>query len=111
MINNEELYKIVNKPPKQLRNKVTGELVNQYTFSTAEQLEVVRKYIFDVKNVDVGEIKQPNGTICNSFVHKAIQKGIHPMTVLQKGDDIHCLMFCFEQACVYYKNKENENNN
>ncbi len=108
MLNDTELYKIVNKEPRKLQNKLTGELINEYTYSTAEQLEVVRKYIYDVKKVDVGEIQQPNGQICNSFVMTAIQSGQHPMTAMQRGSDIECLQFCFEQALKYYKNKENE---
>lgn len=111
MLNKEEILKIINKDPKKLKNKFTGEIVNEYHYILLEQLGLIRAFIYDKTGKDIGEISPPKGEICPSFIQKAIERGIHPMEAMHNGSDLTAANFAMDMALKHFKNKYNENNN
>lgn len=109
MILTEKVIKdIINKEPRKLRNKATGEEINEYTYSDIEMLELIQTFIYGKKGKDVGNIDKPKGLLCPSFANLCISKGINPMLVMSRSHDYEAMQVAFDVAFVYYKNKYNE---
>lgn len=102
MLSEQEIKNILSKEPKKLRNSITNEIINSYNYTLQEQLGLIRRYIFDKKGVDVGDIIPPSGELCPSFVNLAVSKGINPMVVMSKPTDIDAANFAFDVALRYY---------
>lgn len=111
MLNKEEISKIINKEPKKLKNKFTGDVINEYHYTLQEQLGLIRAFIYDKTGRDVREIKPPKGEMCPSFIQQAIEHGVNPMLAMSNGSDLVAANFCMDVALQHFKNKYNETRN
>jgi len=75
--------------------------------STEEQLFIIREYIKDKKNKDVGKIQYPNGSLAPSFSMTCINRGVHPFKAMALTDMNLC-DFLFSVAANYFITKYNE---
>lgn len=96
MVNHEEVRKII-------------EIKYPNAISDVEMLNVIRKFIYDVKGRDVGEIERPGNKPCPYFIQKAITRGVNPFAAMEKGAEVFLMEFMFICAHMYYLNKFNEN--
>ena len=102
MLNKEEILKIINKEPKKLKSKLTGQIINEYHYELHEQLSLIRAFIYDKTGRDVGEIKPPKGEMCPSFVQKAIEHGVNPMLAMSNGSDLIAASFAMDMALKHF---------
>lgn len=79
-----------------IKDEEVKQIIDKRQLSDIEELQVIRRYIYDKKGVDVGEIQRPNGTLCLSTF---------PPTV-----DIDLLVRCYNNAFAYYINKFKDGN-
>jgi len=111
ILSEEQIKNILAKQPKKLRNKLTGEEINEYFYTDIEMLNVIQTFIYDKKGVDIGTIDRPRGMLCPSFVDLCIKRGVNPILAMSKSSDIDAMDFAFNQAFLHFKNKYDENNN
>lgn len=64
-----------------ITNDEIGIIINKIETSDVEQLEVIRRYIYDIKHIDIGKINRPK----NLF-------------------NIQLMSIAYEKACEYYFN-------
>ena len=102
MLSKKEIITIINKIPKKLRHKQTGKEINEYSYTLAEQLGLIRAFIYDKTGRDVGEIKPPKGEMCPSFVQKAIEHGVNPMLAMSNGSDLIAASFAMDMALKHF---------
>lgn len=110
ILNKEQILAILNRQPKKLKNKFNGKIINEYSYTLEEQLNLIQTYIYFVKGIDVGDIKPPSGNMCASFINLAVSKGIHPINAMEKGNDLEAANFAMEISLKYFKNKYDESN-
>lgn len=111
MLNKEQIIAIINKAPKKLKHKLTGNYINEYNYTLEEQLGLIRVFIYDKTGKDVGEIKPPKGEMCPSFIQKAIEHSVSPVTAMGNGSDLIAADFAMNVALKYFKNKYDETRN
>lgn len=80
-------------------------IIGKTELTDVEQLETIRKYIYDRKGVDVGNIERPSGRICMSFLHGLINYFRNPMVGIHHAQDFQCMEYMYFYACKYYYNK------
>lgn len=108
MLTDIQIKEILNRQPRVLKHKQLGYTINEYTYDRNEELDVIRRMIWDVKGIDVGIIQQPQNMICNSLMMKLVQI-IHPVEAMQKSTDVNLADYMFYRACKYYNEKFKEN--
>lgn len=106
LLNKEQIIEIINrKPSKQYKNKFDSSLLNEYSYTAKEQLSVIQTFIYEKKGINCGEIKEPVGELCPSFINLGIKNGISPIQMMNKGDDLHAMDFAFNKAIYYFYEK------
>lgn len=102
----EQIIEILQrKPNKQYKNKFDNSLLNEYTYNAREQLDVIQTFIKEKTGRDCGEIKEPIGELCPSFINLRIKYGISPMQMIGKGDDLNTMDFAFNKSIYYFYQK------
>lgn len=104
LLNKQQILDIINKEPRKLRDRLNGQVINEYSYTLDEQLNLIQTYIYSVKGVDVGNIKPSKGELCPSFVHLAVINGINPVFAMNKGSDLEAANFAMNVALKYFKN-------
>lgn len=78
-----------------LKDDEIKEIIKKNNLSDVEQLEVIRRYIFDVKGKDVGKIQRIKGELC--------------LSIFPPQPDFQLLETAYNSALGYYLNKFNKN--
>jgi hypothetical protein len=112
ILTENQIKEILSKSPKFMKNKFDNTFINQIEFQEKELFNLIQTYIYEKKNIDIGEIKNVKGEMCPSFIDFQINvlKRNH-ITALQNSNDYNALDYASNYVINYYNNKYKENEN
>lgn len=112
ILTEKDIKSILDKKPRPLKNKLTNEIVNEYSYTEKENLDLIQTYIYSLKGVDVGQIESPKGELCPSFIKIMAQNGISGISAMQNASDFNAMSLAFDISLSYFNKKfKNEKNN
>ncbi len=106
ILKEEDIKNILNRHSTIVGNRMLGVKLNQYEYTLKELLDLVQTYIYEKKGIDVGNIQEPRGEICPSFLEMFLKR-TGSMNI-EKCSDFNALNVASDVALNYFYNKYRE---
>lgn len=105
ILKEEDIKNILNRKSTVVSNRMLGINLNQYEYTSKELLNLVQTYIYEKKGINIGEIQEPKGNLCHSFLKIMVSKGIMD---IDKCSDFNALDVASNISLNYFSNKLKE---
>lgn len=87
-----------------ITEKELKKLLHKEKLTDIEMISVIKKYIYDRKGVDIGDVERPRGEICPSVLNK-----INPLKIAENQmylTDVYLMFEMYVCALKWYSENE-----